>query len=382
MRILIFSITYSPYLGGAEIAVSEILKRLPDVEATVITARLEKTNLPKENIDGVHVIRVGTGHWFDKYFFPIMAYKKAKQLHIENPFEINQAIMANYAGLAALFFKWKFPKVPYLLTLQSGDSPFFIWIRTWWFYPIYKRVYKKADFIQAISHYLIDRAKRYGYKGKYEVVPNGVDYELFNRQPDKEKIVSLKNKLGIKEGEKVFITTSRLVYKNAIDQLILGFNEWYRKTKVQSKLLIVGIGKKEKKLKKLTRTLNLTDRVIFLGYQTYKNLPQYLHLADLFIRPSRSEGMGNSFIEAMAAGVPVIGTEVGGIPDFLEHNKTGLFCAKDNPDSIARAINELVENGFLRNSIIANGQESAKRYNWAKISQKMNDIYKNLVKFR
>lgn len=380
MRLLFFSITFRPFIGGAEVAVEEILKRLSDVRATVITARLKK-ELPCEEMQGnITIKRIGWGRRADKYLYPWIAFRTAVKLHKENPFVINQAIMANYAGLAALFFKWKFPNIPYLLTLQSGDSPFFIWIRTWWFYPIYKRVYKKADFIQAISNYLIDRAKRYGYRGKYQVVPNGVDYELFSKFIPEEEKKRLRNELHIKDDEKVIITTSRLVYKNAIDQLILGFHEWRSKTRKQAKLLIIGDGRKRKRLVKLAEKIGASPNVIFVSHKLYEKLPYYLQISDIFIRPSRSEGMGNSFIEAMAAGVPVIGTEVGGIPDFLIHGKTGLFCDKDNPDSIARAINELVNNNELKNRLIANGRELARvHYDWANISQKMNMIYKKLI---
>jgi glycosyltransferase involved in cell wall biosynthesis len=70
----------------------------------------------------------------------------------------------------------------------------------------------------------------------------------------------------------------------------------------------------------------------FHGQKDKKEMIELLHKADVFIRPSRSEGLGNSFLEAMAAGLPIIGTEVGGIPDFLfdpkthKEKATGLFC--------------------------------------------------------
>lgn len=379
MRLLIFSITFRPFIGGAEVACEEILKRLPHVHTTIITARLKRELSSKELKDNIQIIRVGWGRRIDKYFFPILAFRLALKLHNKHQFELTQAIMANYAGIAALFFKWKFSRVPYLLTLQSGDPPFFIWIRTWWFYPLYKKVYTKADFIQSISTYLIDRAKRYGYKGHFKVIPNGVDYSLFSKEHSKEEKLSLRQTLQIGDNEVVVITTSRLVYKNAIDQLILGFHEWQKKTKIDAKLLVVGTGKLEKKLKKLANTLNIKDLVIFTGHIDHEELPKYLHISHIFIRPSRSEGMGNSFIEAMAAGVPVIGTEVGGIPDFLVHEKTGLVCGKDNPYSIARTIHELLENQTLKDTIIENGRKLAKeKYDWQDISRALLKIYNRL----
>ena len=376
MRLLMFSITFRPFIGGAELAEEEILKRLPEIQTTVITALLDKKLSREETLGNIIIKRVGWGRRrLDKYLFPFLAFRLASQLHRENPFNLSQAIMANYAGLAALIFKFRFPSVPYLLTMQSGDSPFFFFIRTWWFYPIYRMVYRKADFIQPISNYLSYRAKSYGYKGPIKIVPNGVDLALFQNEIPNEKIISLKRELGIKEDETVIVTASRLVYKNAIDQLILGFHEWQSKTGRNATLLIIGDGNLRKKLEKLAEAIG-AKRVIFLGEKQYRDLPQYFKLADVFIRPSRSEGMGNAFIEAMAAGIPVIATPVGGIPDFLEHKVTGFFCEKDNPMSIARAINEILGDNELRRMIVKNAKALVEeRYDWEKISGEMNEVY-------
>ncbi|MFC1613577.1 glycosyltransferase [Patescibacteria group bacterium] len=223
MKILIFSITYFPYVGGAEVAVKEITDRVGRAgvfEFDLITAKLDKKLPNYEKIGNVNVYRVGHGWILDKYFYPFLAYRKAKKLHKKQNYSIVNAIMANYAGIAALFFKWKYPNVKYLLNMQSGDSDFFMWLRTWFWYPIYKMVYTKADFIQPISNWLAQRAKKYGYKGEMKVVPNGVDGGRFKILDFRLKIADLKKQLGINEDEKVIITVSRLVEKNGIEDLI------------------------------------------------------------------------------------------------------------------------------------------------------------------
>src|SRR5512146_2973973 len=120
-KIIIFSITYFPkFIGGAEIAVREITERLNpnEYEFHMITLRLDK-NLPKEErIGNVHVYRVGfAGNikeyqdtlkfplHYNKYFFPFLAMRKARELHRELHFDWVWSIMANYAGFGALFFK-------------------------------------------------------------------------------------------------------------------------------------------------------------------------------------------------------------------------------------------------------------------------------------
>ena len=89
--------------------------------------------------------------------------------------------------------------------------------------------------------------------------------------------------------------------------------------------VVCGIGPDEEKLKALAIKLGVEERVRFVGQVEHSDLPAVLHGSDIFIRPSRSEGMGNSFIEAMAASVHVIATQEGGISDFL-------FDEKKNPD--------------------------------------------------
>src|SRR3989344_6719554 len=90
-------------------------------------------------------------------------------------------------------------------------------------------------------------------------------------------------------------------------------------------LVIAGSGPQEQELKKLIRDLNIAGRVKFLGTVSQEELPALLATSGLFVRPSRSEGLGIAFLEAMAAEVPVIATPIGGIPDFLKDYVTGLF---------------------------------------------------------
>lgn len=371
-RILIFSMTYLPFIGGAEMAVKEITDRIDDFNFDLITARLDK-KLPKfEKIGNLNIYRVGSGWLLDKYLFPWLAYFKAKKLHQKRNYQIVQAIMAFYAGLAALFFKWRYPQVKYLLTMQSGDSDFFIWLRTWFWHPLYRKIYTKPDYIQVISSFLEKRARKYGYKKEIEIVPNGVDLQKFKPKNSNQ---NLKLKLGIKQDEKVIIHSGRIAKKNGLDDLIKA--SLYLDSSI--KILIMGDGPDRKKLEDLAEKLKTKERVIFLGKYNNDDLPKYLVIADIFVRPSLSEGQGISFLEAMAASTPVIGTQVGGILDFLKDGKTGLFCEVRNPKSIAEKIGEILENSPLRKTLAKNGLKLVQdKYNWDKIVSKMEKIFKNL----
>ena len=120
--------------------------------------------------------------------------------------------------------------------------------------------------------------------------------------------------------------------------------------------------------------MKFEDRVKFLGYIPHNEMPQYLHVSDIFIRPSLSEGMGNSFIEAMASGIPVIATPVGGIIDFLRDGETGLFCEVQNPKSIAQKGEKLIKDRESRDYIVKNAQKMVnEKYDWNIIAKDMKD---------
>lgn len=373
-KILIYSMAYFPFVGGAEVAIKEITDRLDYYEFHLITTRFDKKLPREEKIGNCHVYRVGWGTKFDKYFYFILALFKGLKLHQERKFDIVHGVLESYAGLAAMLFKM-FTSVKYLLTMQSGDSEEFIRKRTWFWYPLYKRVFKNADYIQTISHYLADRARKYGYRGIIKIIPNGVDLVGFDKNYSEEEKQNLKNELSIKNDERVLITTSRLVEKNAVDDLIKAASQ----LDFPFKLLILGRGYQEEKLKQLANGLGLSEKINFLGFIEYQNISKYLKIADIFIRPSLSEGLGNSFLEAMLCKVPVIATPVGGIPDFLINGQTGLFCDVKNPRSIAEKIMTLVNDDNLRKGLVENAYDMVLRdYDWEGISEEMREIYFNL----
>jgi len=360
-KILIFSLAYEPVVGGAEVAVKEITNHLTDIDFDLITLRFSEDHKEKEKIGNCNVYRLNTS----KNLFPFKAYLFATKLHKEKSYDATWAVMANWAGFAALFFKLSFPNVPYLLNLQEGDSFSYIKSRVWFVYPLFRRIFLRADVIQPLSNYLADWARSMGYKGRIEIIPNGVDFQRFENFNQKE----------FDSNNVVIITTSRLVEKNAVGDII----ESLKFLPQNVSLKILGTGPLEKSLQLKAKSLQLDKRVEFLNHIPNEDLPKYLHKADIFVRPSLSEGFGISFIEAMAAGLPVIATPVGGIVDFLEDEETGLFCKVKNPESIAKAVERLISDKTLRSKIITNAKKMVKeRYDWDLVAKEMKERVFNL----
>ncbi len=349
-RVLIFSLAYYPFVGGAEVAVKEITKRLPEFEFKIISANVKSL--------------------WSKYWYPIWASDQAIREHAEKPYDLVWAIMANQAGMAAARFKNQFPEVPFLLTLQEGDD-LSSWAYRWRLLgPQLFKVFERADYLQTISNYLADWARGQGTRAPIEVVPNGVDIKKFQTVGFVEH----------REEQKIIITTSRLVKKNGLDDLISALPFLPRTVRLK----IFGSGPEEENLKRLAKQLGIWSRVDFMGEVSQERLPGQLLVADVFVRPSRSEGLGNSFLEAMAAGVPVVGTPVGGIPDFLQDGETGWFCRVDDPRSIAEKVTFILDsrNQAIVKKVITNAQLLVReKYNWDKIATQFNLIFKRLIRF-
>jgi len=197
------------------------------------------------------------------------------------------------------------------------------------------------------------------------IIPNGVDVAKFQFQRS-----NVKGQMS-----KVIVTVSRLVEKNGISDLIVAMQY----LPMNYKLLIIGSGPLERVLKLQVESLKLGERVTFSLEVPHGEVPKYLHESDIFCRPSISEGFGNVFVEAMAAGLPVITTPVGGIVDFLRDKETGLFCKVNNPKSIADSVLLLEEQPALREAIIAGGLRMVReRYDWNIISNKMRGVFEKL----
>jgi len=393
-KILIFSTSYYPFVGGAEVAIKEITDRVPEAQFDLITGRYDRKVSLCEKIGNVNIYRVGVGiSLLDKLLLPFWGAIFALRLNSKNKYDSFWCMMVTYASGAAyianIIHFWK--KVPIILTLQEGDSEEHF--RKRWFGLInlsWRLALLNTDFVTAISSYLAVRARKFGYKGKMELVPNGADIEkfstcpngsvgrVFNSQFSNEERQKIRKELGLGEKDIGLVTTSRLVIKNGVGDVIKALP----KLENNVKFIIFGEGKLENELKKLRKDLNVSDRVSFEGFVSHDEMPKYLKACDVFIRPSLSEGMGVSFIESMAAKIPVIATPVGGIIDFLHDPSntsgqaaTGYVCKPKDPDSIVETINRVIADP-KKDLIVENAYNMViEKYDWDLVAKQMREVF-------
>lgn len=396
-KILIFSLNYFPkYVGGAEVAIKEIVERQDKskYEFHMLTLGFD-SNLPKyEVLHGIHIHRIGFTKpganisdikkfplHLNKYFYQFFAAFYAAKLHFIHKYDGIWAMMAHSCGVPAGILKIFFPKIKYILTLQEGDPPEHIEKLAKLFGPIsfwfFQNAFKRADIVQSISTFLNNWAIKMGNKNLQVVIPNAVDIARYTQMFSEKEIQEIKDQIGKKDGEIWLIHTGRFVVKNGLEDVLLGLS----KLPNHYHFFLVGDGPDKEKYIKLIEELNLTDRVHFYGYVANTELPKFLKACDIFIRPSRSEGMGNSFVEAMSMKMPVIATREGGLSDFIFEDKqkqTAWVCEKDNPDSIVNAVKRIenMKGSNLKeySKILEDSFEMVKeKYDWEIIAKRMED---------
>lgn len=380
-RVLIFSLAYVPHIGGAEIALKEITDRISDIEFHILTLNFGG-EVEEEKIGNVFVHRIGnSASYLSKILFVPRATLAARARHHIHHFDAFWAMMS-YMLFPIVLLRAFGIRVPYLLTLQEGD-PWEHMFTRWFilpFRPLLSTGFKHASAVQAISTYLAHWAKKMGYTGHVEIIPNGFDHWRFSEQMAGDKNVFWKNHGDVPTTGPILITTSRLVHKNAIDTII-------RALALLPKdfcLVIFGKGSEYSKLQQLSKELHVSDRIRLHGEEVPNTkIVGYLQASNIFIRPSRSEGMGNSFIEAMAAGLPIVATQEGGIADFLfdakrnlDKETTGWAVDVDSPEQIAEAVKDILAHPEQVARVTATAKNLvSEKYDWNLIAHSMKRLF-------
>lgn len=366
--IFIFSIAYEPFIGGAEVAIAEICKR-QNRPCVVFTPRYSADAPKHEQKGNIEIVRIGA-LWVPLFLRKVLYIFQAAFLAWRRKGEcvFGWSMMANHCGFATLFFS-KLSGRSYLLTLQEGDE--FGTLTSRWYMrllsPLFRAIFTHAVHIQCISKYLAEVAVSFAPKAETSVIPNGVDTQRFSPVVSEHK-QAIRQKYGIPDTAQVLVTSSRLVSKNGVDRVIRALSHL-----PQMHFLILGEGGEEGELHALASHEGVADRVHFAGFIPHADLPQHLAAGDVFIRLSRSEGLGISFLEAMAMGLPVVCTNVGGIPEFAKDNETAFISFEpENEDDVAKTILRACTNVAVaeagRNLIL-------EKYQWDPIAHAMDELF-------
>lgn len=381
---------YLPVLGGFEVFLKNIVERIGEhTDMFVITGQVagvpavekhgKATIIRKASLYPLRDLSYSS-YWYILSMMPILLFytiyltiaKRATLLHANGFF----------SGLICLAVR-AVTGVPYVLTIQSADFTIYheevglnFIVKLQDFFE--RMVYRHAAVCHAVSHDLCAHYKRQGAK-ECVMIPNGVETTLFKpiTSSEEQKVVCAKYNLP----QDAFIITniSRLEPKNGveeeIDALALLVAEHPNLL-----LVLIGDGSKRAELEAHAREKGIEKHVRFTGQIPYGDVGPLIAASDAFARTPRAEGFGIVFLEAMAAGIPVLATRTGGIPDFIEHGVTGLLCEVRDPQAIAGELKKLITDNALRERLVANATKMVhERYDWDVIAERVNnEVYQSV----
>ncbi|MEM3011309.1 MAG: glycosyltransferase [Candidatus Bathyarchaeia archaeon] len=208
-------------------------------------------------------------------------------------------------------------------------------------------------------------------KEKIVVVRNGVDVSEFNVKTD---LSSFRRRYA-KPEEKIILYVGRLVYEKGVHVLIGGIPKVLAEIP-NVKLVIVGEGGMREELLKEAWDFGIAHKVLFTGFVDKKTLISLYKVSDVAVVPSLYEPFGITALEAMAAQVPVVVSDTGGLAEIVEHDKTGVKIYPDNSDSVAWGILRVLKDSAYRNKLRRNAyMKLLSDYSWNKIAEQTAKIY-------
>lgn len=212
---------------------------------------------------------------------------------------------------------------------------------------------------------------------KISVIPAGVDLDLF--QPT-DKVLA-RRRLGLEIDSKIVLSVGRIEPLKGLDLLLRAMAGFLDST--DARLVVVGGNLEDDRemeiLRLLAEDLCITDKIFFTGAVKQSEIPFYLNAADVFVMPSYHESFGLAALEAMACGVPVVASRVGGLKTFIKNGETGYLIPWHCPEPFTQSIEILLANSSLLTSMGLAAREKAQTMGWRKVAEEMIRTYRGLI---
>ena len=302
---------------------------------------------------------------------------------LEHEVDIIHAHAGNPPAPIAAYRYAKKKKKPFVVTYH-GDGQWnwggFIRRTSVYFYNKYllDKILSYADVVISPSEYYIDESKFLGkYRDKVVVIPNGINIDEFDISYSKEEC---REKLDLPLDDEIILFLGGLNPHKGPDVLLKTMLKIIKEVP-DAKLVFIGSGMMREELEMLSKKLGVERNVKFAGFvgDTFKKA-LYYHAADVFVLPSTGpEIFGIVNLEAMACGVPIVASEIGGVPDVVRDGENGLLVPPRDSGELADAIIYLLENEDMREKMGKNGRKKVKDYSWKKIAEETEKVYLSLI---
>ncbi len=294
----------------------------------------------------------------------VVKYENLDLLHVH--YAIPHATVA-YMAKKILLTEGRY--VPTVTTLHGTDITLVGSNRT--FAPVVAFSINKSDGVTAVSDSLKKQTfELFDINTDIEVIYNFIDFDRF-RRVNKDHF----KKAIAPNGERILAHTSNFRKVKRVEDVVKIFEKVYQE--VPSKLLLIGDGPERQNVEELCRQVGLCDEIRFLGKQDA--IEELLAVSDLFILPSESESFGLAALEAMACEVPVISSNIGGLPEVNIEGKTGYLSDVGNIDEMARNAIHLLKNESLLTTFRKNALEQARKFDIENILPHYEQYYELIL---
>ena len=275
---------------------------------------------------------------------------------------------ATVGWLAKMILKAQGVTIPVITTLHGTDITLVGSDRS--FKPVVEFSMNNSDGLTAVSENLKQQTLEYfNIDREIKVLYNFIDFNRFNRT-DKEHF----KKAIAPNNEKILVHTSNFRKVKRVEDVILVFQKVH--AKIPSKLMLIGDGPERPRLEELCRKIGLCDEIIFLGKQDA--VEELMAISDLFLIPSANESFGLAALEAMACQVPVISSNIGGLPEVNIQGVTGFLSDVGNIDEMASNALTILENEDILHKFRSNAYDRAKEFDIKKILTQYEDYYREV----
>lgn len=370
-----------PMYGGAGAQAlrlaQELKKKGSDV--TALTARFDGAHPRRESNEGVAIHRLGTP-WLKPlraFFFSLLVAREL--IRQRKNFEIVH-IHGAYLRIIPIVFVARKLGLPCIvkMSMYGTDDPETIRRRR--FGRLLLRSLASVDAVVSISSELTAAYRRSGLPPENFVeIPNGVDTGRF-RPAAADDRARIRDRLGFPESARVAVFTGAVQRRKGVDILLAA---WRLVCNNHSDALLVLVGPldemEEDARAELIRVLETSERTIAAGFRT--DVEDYLRASDVFVLPTRMEGLSNAVIEAMACGLPSVASNIGGNTDLVDHGKTGFLFDVDDTEELARRIGELFDDTDMREQFGRRAREKAEAdFSIEQTAKRYADLYNRLAR--
>ena len=336
LRLLLINYEYPPLGGGAATATACLARefRSLDVDVAVITSTY--ADLPRrENHDGVEIVRVRAmrrnaerSNSLEMITFIVSASLHSLRFGRRWKPDASVAFFGIPGGPVGLVLKW-LHATPYIVSLRGGDVPGHQPEQLAGYHRVTRRfigfIWRRAHDVVANSEGLREQAMTASPDVDISIIQNGVDAERFDPS-------SMARKTDESPARILFV--GRVSYEKGLQYLLPALSE----LNTAWRLTIVGHGPYADDVRAMSKSLGLEASIDWAGWVDREALPQFYRDADIFVFPSTDEGMPNTVLEAMASGLPVVATRIGGVEDLIEDGRNGILVPPADKDALQQAL--------------------------------------------